>query len=27
MTHFNFSLTSQSHKTTVLRIVFKNKKS
>jgi len=27
MIHLKFSLTSQCHKTTILRIVFKNKKS
>jgi len=27
MTHLKFSLTSQYHKTTILRIVFKNEKS
>ena len=26
MTHLKFSLTSQCHKTTILRIVFKNEK-
>jgi len=27
MTHLKFSLTSQCHKTTILRIVFKNENS
>jgi len=27
MTHFKFSLTSQCHKTTILRSVLKNEKS